>query len=181
MCRMSHYLVFLRAINLGARRKFPKGDIIGATEAAGFGDVATHINTGNVLVSTDLTSRTEVEEVLEEAYAADRGFEVPCIAYDVAEFRAVATRADELSAERPDLARHYVYLLKETPTPEVAAAVEATSGELGEMVVHGRAVHTLLGPGYQEGRVDPLNAVKLLGVATNRNVNVVRTLAQKWC
>ncbi|MNL73466.1 hypothetical protein D3C87_1989280 [compost metagenome] len=51
----------------------------------------------------------------------------------------------------------------------------------GEMVVRGRAAHALLGPAYQAGDVDPLGAAKLLGVATNRNVNVIRTLARKWC
>lgn len=181
MCHVTQFLVFLRAINLGARRKFPKDDIVAATQRAGFSGVATHINTGNVLVSTDLADREAVESVLEEAYLADRGFEVPCIAFEREEFVDLARRAVELSAVRPGLERHYVYLLKDAPGADVVEAVEALSGDVGEMVVQGRAVHALLGPGYQDGRVDPLKATKLLGVATNRNLNVVRTLAQKWC
>ena len=35
--------------------------------------------------------------------------------------------------------------------------------------------------GYQDGMVDPLGAAKLLGVGTNRNLNVVTTIAAKWC
>ncbi|MGN0063412.1 MAG: DUF1697 domain-containing protein [Nocardioides sp.] len=178
---MTQFLVFLRAINLGARRKFPKDAIVAATQAAGFTGVATHINTGNVLLSTDLGDREAVEGALEAAYLADRGFEVPCIAFEAREFADLARRAVELSEERPGLERHYVYLLKEAPSADVVAAVEATSSDVGEMVVEGRAAHALLGPGYQDGKVDPLNAAKLLGVATNRNLNVVRTLAQKWC
>ena len=42
------YVAFLRAINLGATRKFPKDAIKAATEAAGGSDVETYINTGNV-------------------------------------------------------------------------------------------------------------------------------------
>jgi uncharacterized protein (DUF1697 family) len=42
------YVAFLRAINLGAKGKFPKAAIIRAVEAAGFTDVETYINTGNV-------------------------------------------------------------------------------------------------------------------------------------
>lgn len=178
---MSHYAVFLRAINLGAKRKFPKDAILATTSAAGFEDVATHINTGNVRVSTGLSTREEVERTLEEAYLADRGFEVPCIAFEVSEFAALAARAEELSAAREGLDRHYVYLLKQELTPDQVALVEGASGATGEMVVDGRAVHALLGPGYQPGRVDPLNAAKHLGVATSRNLNVVRTVAQKWC
>ena len=42
------YVAFLRAINLGAKRKFPQDAIKTATEAAGGSDVETYINTGNV-------------------------------------------------------------------------------------------------------------------------------------
>lgn len=178
---MARFLVFLRAINLGPTRKFPKADIVASTVGAGFADVETHIASGNVRVDTAMRSRTKIEAALEKAYAADRGFEVPCIAFSVAEFLEIAAQAEELNAARPGLARHYVYLLKAEPSREDIARVEGTSGALGEMVVRGRAAHALLQPGYADGKVDPLNAAKLLGVATNRNVTVVRTLAQKWC
>jgi uncharacterized protein (DUF1697 family) len=178
---MPSHLVFLRAINLGPTRKFPKDDIIRTTAAAGFDDVRTHINTGNVRVTSNARSRRTVESKLEAAYAADRGFDVPCIAFTVAEFVEVAAYASELSEAHPGLARHYVYLLKEELAPEQVEAVEATASDAGRMVVRGRAAHALLEPGYEGGTVDPLKAAKLLGVGTNRNLNVVQTLAQKWC
>ena len=61
-------LAFLRAINLGATRKFPKAEIVAATEAAGGTDVATHINTGNVRLATRMRSRERIEAALEAAY-----------------------------------------------------------------------------------------------------------------
>src|SRR3990170_2320186 len=76
---MPTYVAFLRAINLGATRKFPKADIVSATEAAGGTDVATYINTGNVRLSSTMRSRGRVEAALEQAYAAERGFPVPTI------------------------------------------------------------------------------------------------------
>lgn len=176
---MTTYLAFLRAINLGPTRKFPKGDIVRAVEAAGFRDVATHINTGNVRFTSAMRSRPRIEAALEEAFRADRGFEVPTIVFTADEFADLAREAHAVT--RDDLARHYVYLLKQEPTDAARAAVEATNTEVGEMIVRGRAVHALLRTGYQDGVVDPLGAAKLLGVATNRNLNVVTTLAQKWC
>ncbi len=97
---MPTYVAFLRAINLGATRKFPKADIIAATEAAGGTDVATHINTGNVLLTTSLRSRAKVEAALEAAYEADRGFAVPTIVFTPAELRQIAADADELARPR---------------------------------------------------------------------------------
>lgn len=178
---MSTYLAFLRAINLGTKRVFPKDDIRRAVEAAGFEDAVTHLNTGNVRFTSRMRSRARIEQALEREFFADRGFDVPTIVFSAAEFAALATEARELSAGRPGIARHYVYLLKDEPPADVVAQIEATSGPHGEMIVRGRAAHALLGPGYQDGTVDPLRAAKLLGVATNRNLNVVSSLAERWC
>lgn len=175
------YLAFLRAINLGPNRKFPNEAIRRAVEGAGFTDVETHINTGNVRFTTSMRSRAKIESALEDAFAADRGFDVPTIVFTTTEFARIARDAAELSAERPGLARHYVYLMKDELPADAVTRVEALAGPAGEMIVRGRAAHALLGPAYQAGSVDPLRAAKLLGVATNRNLNVVTTLARKWC
>lgn len=178
---MTTYVAFLRAINLGAKRVFPKGDIVRVATDAGFGNVETHINTGNVRFDTTLRSRERIASTLESAFLADRGFEVPTIVFTTAEFAELAREAVALSAERPDLARHYVYLLRDEPSAEQAALIESLSSERGDMVVRGRAVHALLFPNYEAGVVDPHGVVKLLGDGTNRNLNVVTTIAEKWC
>lgn len=175
---MPTHLAFLRAINLGAKRKFPKDAIRAACESAGFTDVETYINTGNVRVTSSLRSRAKVEAALEEGFLAATGFEVPTIVFTQAEFAQVGKDAEELYAER-ELSRHYVLLLKEPVTDP--AAVEALSTAGHRAVVRGRACHLLLGAGYEAGVVDPLRVEKLIGVATNRNYNVVTTLAKKWC
>ncbi|NHB83952.1 DUF1697 domain-containing protein [Tessaracoccus sp. HDW20] len=178
---MPTYVAFLRAINLGANRKFPKDDIRRTVEAAGFSDVQTHINTGNVRLTSSMRSRPKIEATLEAAFAADRGFEVPTIVFTSAELSAIADDALGLAEQHPGLARHYIYLLKDEPSPELKSRVEATSSERGNMVVRGRAVHALLWPGYQDGVVDPLGAARLLEPATNRNAAVIQAIVDKWC
>lgn len=178
---MAVRLAFLRAVNLGAKRVFPKTDIQRVVASVGFEDVATHINTGNVRFETRMRSRDRIETLLEQAFAADRGFDVPTITFTAAEFADLAAETAQINAEHPGLARHYVYLLKEPLDAEQRAAVEATRAEHGQMLVRGRAAHALLAPGYQNGTVDPLGAAPLLGTATNRNLNVIQTLAAKWC
>ena len=92
---MPTYVAFLRAINLGATRKFPKEAIVAATEAAGFAGVATHINTGNVRLETTMRSRARIEDALERAYLDDRGFEVPTIVFSTAELREIGEEGVE--------------------------------------------------------------------------------------
>src|ERR1700755_590914 len=94
---MATYVAFLRAINLGANRKFPKDAIVAAVEGAGFTDVATYINTGNVRFDTTMRSRAKIEAALEEAFLADRGFEVPTIVFTQAELCEVAADAERFA------------------------------------------------------------------------------------
>lgn len=175
---MATYVGFLRAINLGATRKFPKAAIVRAVEQAGFGDVETYINTGNVRFATTMRSRARIEDALERAFAAEAGFDVPTIVFSPAELRQIAADAERFAAGHEG--RHYVSLLKQDPTPEQVEAIEAArpSGEVAR--VGGRAVHLLLGPNYHQATLTNAVVEKHLGVSTNRNLNVIKTLADKW-
>ena len=175
---MPTYVAFLRAINLGARRKFPKDAIRAAAEGAGFTDVETYINTGNLRVTTRMRSRTKVEEALEKAFCEDRGFEVPTIAFTPAEVTAIAEEATEFAKDHDGA--HYVSLLKEEPSRDLIERIEA-AGRGGESArVGGRAVHLMLGANYHEAKLSNATVEKLMGVATNRNLKVIRTIAEKW-
>lgn len=176
---MATYLAFLRAINLGATRKFPKGDIVAATEAAGFTEVATHINTGNVRFTTGMRSRGRIEAALEAAYLADRGFEVPTIVFTPVELCAIVEDAEEVAAGHPGT--HYVSLLKHEPGPEPARQIEELSSGSDLARVRGRAVHLLVTDPYHQAGLTNATVEKQLGVATNRNLNVLRAIADKWC
>lgn len=171
------YLGFLRAINLGATRKFPKAAIVEAVEAAGFTEVATYINTGNVRFDTTLRSRAKIEAALEKAFEAAAGFEVPTIVFTQKELRAIADEADTFGHR----GKHYVSLLKTAPSTAAVRKVEevATADEVAK--VGGRAVHLLLGENYHEAKLTNAVVEKHLGVATNRNLTVIRALAEKWC
>lgn len=176
---MATYIAFLRAINLGAKRKFPKAAIVRATESAGFTDVETYINTGNVRFSTTLRSRARIEAALEAAYLDEAGFEVPTIVFTQAELRTIAADAEGFADGHEGL--HYVSLLKSPPTPAAIAMLEERSTAEEVARVGGRAVHLLLRPAYHEARLTNAVVERALGVATNRNLTVVRALAEKWC
>lgn len=175
---MATYIGFLRAINLGATRKFPKDAIAAAVERAGFTGVETYINTGNVRFDTRMRSRPRIEAALEEAFLADRGFDVPTIVLTPAELRAIAADAERF-ADGHD-GRHYISLLKQEPTAAQVAAVEAagTAGEVAK--VGSRAVHLLLGGDYHVAKLTNAAVEKHLGVATNRNLTVIDELARRW-
>ena len=174
---MATYIGFLRAINLGRNRKFPKASIIRAVEAAGFTDVATYINTGNVRFDTPLRSRAKIEAALEAAFEAEAGFAVPTVVFTQKELREIAEHAASFGHG----GRHYVSLLKKDPSPAAVKRLEESSTTDEVAKVGGRAVHLLIGENYHEARLTNAAVEKHLGVATNRNINVIRALAEKWC
>lgn len=173
---MAAYVGFLRAINLGARRQFPATAVVAAVTHAGFTDAETYLNTGNVRFSTTLRSRARIEQRLEEAFLADRGFEVPTVVLTCAELRDLAEEASGLG----HAGQHYVSLLKSPPSPAAVEALEALSTTEEVARVGERAVHLMLGESYRQARLTNAVVERHLGVATNRNLRVIRTLAQRW-
>jgi uncharacterized protein (DUF1697 family) len=174
---MATYIAFLRAINLGPKRKLAKASIVKAVESAGFNDVETYINTGNVRFDTTLRSRAKIESALEEAFAAEAGFEVPTIVFTQQELREIADHASRLGHG----GRHYVSLLKDAPSAAAVKRLEESSTAEEVAKVGGRAVHLLLGANYHEAKLTNAAVEKALGVATNRNLTVISALAEKWC
>ncbi|MBU2075709.1 MAG: DUF1697 domain-containing protein [Actinobacteria bacterium] len=176
---MATYVAFLRAINLGATRKFPKDDIVAATRAAGFEDVATHINTGNVRISTRMRSRARIEAALEAAYLADRGFEVPTIVYAGSELCEVHEHASTVD----HAGQHYVALLRDEPTDEGVQRLREKAQPGERIEVGGRAVHLLVSEdGVHGTKLTNTLVEKCLGTtSTWRNPTVVAALVEKWC
>jgi uncharacterized protein (DUF1697 family) len=178
---MPTYVAFLRAINLGATRKFSKDAIKAATEAAGGSEVETYINTGNVRLTHSARSVAAVQAALEEAYAAEAGFEVPTIVFTTSDLAALTARAEELHAEHDPSGQHYVTLYSTAPTAATAEAVHALEHDGETVVVDKRAAYVLLDGNIHTSKVLASKQFKSLGSGTARTVKVLRTVAEKWC
>jgi uncharacterized protein (DUF1697 family) len=178
--RVPAYVAFLRAINVG-KRKYPMAELRAALDKAGFVDAETHIQTGNVLLTSPLRSRAKLEQRLEQLFEEDRGFDVRTVVLTPAEVAQVVADGDELAAQHPAEHGHYVSLLKDEPTADGIERLEGHGHPDETVVVRSRAVHLLYDKPYHEARMSNAAIEKVLGVATNRNMKVMRAIAQKWC
>jgi uncharacterized protein (DUF1697 family) len=176
---MPAHIGFLRAVNIG-KRPYKTAELRSALIGAGYDDVETHIQTGNIKIATPLRSRAKVEAELEALFLADRGFEVVTIVFSPKELTKLATDADELAERHGFEYGHYLSLLKTEPTAKDVAGIEALSGNGETLVVRGRAVHLLYDVPYGEAKNSNAQVEKLLGPATNRNAKVIRAMAEKW-
>ncbi|MEU0313298.1 DUF1697 domain-containing protein [Nocardioides sp. NPDC006273] len=171
------WIAFLRAINLGANRKFPKQAIIAAVVRAGGTSVETYINTGNVRFEHPAGDRAEMEAILEEAFAADRFFEVPTICLTPAELKVIANDAAAVGTGHEG--KQFVFLCKELTDSGSRDALVARAGDGERVYVIGRAVH-LLTETFHQTKITNAVVERHIAVSTNRNLNVIRTLADRW-
>jgi uncharacterized protein (DUF1697 family) len=72
------YVGLLRAVNLGSTRKVPMAELRELmTDELGFEDVATLVQSGNVVFTAPRTSAAELGDRIGDALEARYGFEVP--------------------------------------------------------------------------------------------------------
>ena len=183
MGAMPTFIAFLRAVNVG-KRKYPMAELREALTAAGFEEVATHIQTGNVLVRTSMRSRAKVTAALEKAMLEDRGFAVSVVLMTPAELTEVYDEArsfaEDFSSKGNEIQGHYLTLLAEPPTAGAAKKLEARSEPGEEVRVGKRAVHLMLAKHYSEASTSNAEVERHLGVATTRSLTVITKLAEKW-
>ncbi len=175
---MSTYLVFLRSINV-APRFVKMAALRGHLEAAGFGDVETYIQSGNVRLASRSRSTEKVTETLEETLHAALGFEVRAVVRKPAELAGTVENAP--ASPLGDGARHYLTLLRDKPSAEAAEKLAAWEVEGERLQLIGRDVHLWITKPYNEAKASNARVEKITGVAaTTRDWKVVTTLAAKW-
>jgi uncharacterized protein (DUF1697 family) len=174
---MPRSLAFLRAINLGRNRRFPMAEVKACLAAAGFTDVETHLATGNVRLTTGMRSRRLLEAELERVFEAHTGFAVPTVVLQPTELTRLY---DEAVALDVTAARRYVSLLKDAPTPEVAALIDGWDAPGEGARVLGRAIYWWIDHPSRNATFSNARAERHLGTATTRDLKVIAKLVEKW-
>lgn len=123
-------VVLLRGINVGGHRKVPMADLRATVEGAGCTDVATYIQSGNVVCRAHGT-HAAIELRLEQAIAAAFGFHVDTVVRTAAQWSSYVDTAHfpDAAAARPN---HLLLALAKRPLPASARdqlAARCTAGE----------------------------------------------------
>ena len=170
---MPRYVALLRGVNVGGSGRMAMADLRACVEGIGHEDVATHIQTGNVLFSTRMRSAEKVARALEEAVEADLGFQTAVMVRTAAQLTAAL---DERPFPDADPKTLHIAFLRETPPAAKATALVAPDGP-DEAVVIGREVHLHYPDGMGRSKLSGAYIEKALGVpATARRRGVVEKI-----
>lgn len=178
---MPRHLAFLRAINLGALRKVPMAQLRERLSQAGFTDVATHIQTGNIALTSTMRSATKVEAAIEDLLGEWRGFEVPTMVRSPGEFRALVQQIDATPPMAGANPHRYVAFAKAEVSVAAQAALTAYADTPERSCVVGRDVLLEIDGDFPTARLAGAKLERLAGTAlTARDIRVVRAINEKW-
>ncbi len=173
---MRHVLL-LRGINLGPTRRVPMAELRTLFAAAGYEDVRTYVQSGNLVLGSS-TAAADLEREAARLIGERFGFEVAVIARTQRELGAVV-KLNPLADVADDPKRYQVSFLARKPPPDLVAALQAQAAESERLVAHGRELYAWHPNGVARSKLWNALAGKGLKItATARNWTTVTTLLE---
>lgn len=174
---MGRMVALLRAVNVGGR-KLPMAELRILCSKLGWKDVATYIQSGNVVFSAD-GKPAAIERQLEDAVAKQYGFDAPVIVRTAAQW-AHYPSGNPFPKAGKDEPNRLMLLLSKTPPAKGAEDVIQARATAGEVVKRaGDALWIHFPEGAGTSKLSPSAIDRAIGSpATSRNYRTVTTLME---
>ncbi|MBV9606555.1 MAG: DUF1697 domain-containing protein [Solirubrobacterales bacterium] len=177
MARNTSKILLLRGINLGPHKRVAMPELRAALTEAGFADVRTYVQSGNVVLASRASPAkvgAEAERVIAERF----GFDVDVIVRTADELADVVAR-NPLADVAVDPKRYQVSFLDAEPDPAALEKIAALKAEPERLVAIGRELYAWHPDGIGRSKMWNKLAGAGLGVrATARNWTTVTTLLE---
>jgi uncharacterized protein (DUF1697 family) len=174
---MARLVVLLRAINIGSRNRISMPELRTALEDAGYADVRTYLQSGNVVL-TSTASAKNVARACERLIADRFRLEIAVVARTRSELAKVVDR-NPLKRVAKDPKRYQVSFLETKPSAKIVHELEDVAADREEVVSIGREIYAWHPAGVARSKLWAKLAGKNLGVtATARNWTTVAKLLE---
>lgn len=173
---MPTWVALLRAVNLGSRNKVPMPRLREVLAEAGFTEVRTYVNSGNVVLDSPRRSPAAVGTAVRGLIAEHFGVDTPVIVRTGAQLAAVRdwNPFPDAAAERPNL----VAVLHLSAEPDAAAVGTLLAADHTPVRIAHRGSEVVVDWYDRTGRPSADRALSRLGVeATARNWRTLTALA----
>jgi uncharacterized protein (DUF1697 family) len=172
---VARHILLLRGINIGARNRIAMPELRRVLTEAGFEDVRTYLQSGNVVLSStakpDVVAR-RCEQLIERTF----GLDVDVIVRTKAELVRVVER-NPLGEIATDPKRYQVSFLATKPKADVVKRLEAAARAPEQFVAVGREIYAWHPDTIARSKLWALLGGRQLGVtATSRNWSTVTKL-----
>jgi len=176
---MPTHVALLRGINLGGHNKVAMAELRELVSSLGHADVATYIQSGNVVFTSDQSDTAALAAALEQAIATS--LSVPCRVVVLSREELAQVARDNPYPDEQNLRAVHAVFLSGDPGPDVAERVAAAqqiaekqgSSDTAQLIGHTIFLHTP--DGY--GRSDLAAALVKLG---QKKTDTVTGTARNW-
>ena len=174
---MARLIVLLRGVNLGSTNRVAMSKLRAVLEEAGFEDVRTYLQSGNVVLSSR-DSAAKVAQACERLIDKEFGLEIPVVVRTRAELARVAKR-NPLGKVAKNPKRYQVSFLEKKPTGTLIRKLEEVAAPSERIVAEGREIYAWHPEGVARSKLWAALAGKDLGMtATARNWTTVTKLLE---
>jgi uncharacterized protein (DUF1697 family) len=119
-------IALLRGINVGGHKIIPMAKLKTIFESAGYTNVGTFIQSGNVLFDTRTSDTEKLRIIIEKMLTETFGYEVPTIIRSADEMKKVVTKNPFAEDHVEKKTKYYVMFLERKPTKSERQSVLAT-------------------------------------------------------
>ncbi|MBI4931314.1 MAG: DUF1697 domain-containing protein [Bacteroidetes bacterium] len=116
----THYLALLRGVNVGGNNIIKMSDLKACFENMGFTDVATYIQSGNVLFQSDEKEKTKLTNKIEKVLSEKFHYRSRIVVVSHKQLKKVVDEAPRRFGKDADNYRYDVIFLKEPLSPNEA-------------------------------------------------------------
>lgn len=175
-------VALLRAVNVGGRGVLSMSDLRALTAGLGHRDVATYIQSGNLVFTTDrpatsIAARKRIGDELGAAIADQHQVRTTVMIRTVDELRD-ASRAMPFLADEPDSSKLMIVFLDDAPDAASIAALDPARFVPDRFAVLGREMFIHYPNGAGRSKLTASSFEKLGVAGTARNLNTVRKLIE---
>ena len=122
-------VALLRGINVGGNNIIKMGDLRLSFENMGFTDVASYIQSGNILFCTKAAGKARLEKSIEKALCERFGCASPVVLVGADDLKGIVAEAPAGFGKQPERYRYDVVFVKEPlTTAEVLAQISTKPG-----------------------------------------------------
>ena len=176
---VNRYVALLRGINVGGNNMVPMAALKACMEAQRFRDVATYIQSGNVLFSADSSDSAALTKRIEHALETTFEFPIPVVVRSIEQIIAVVKRAPKGFGTRPAEYRYDVFFLKEPLTADEAMTSVTTKAGVDRVWAgDGVLYFSRLTRRAAESQMSRIVGRPIYRSMTIRNWNTTRKLAE---
>jgi len=169
----------LRGINIGPHKRMKMEKLRASSEALGFEEVKTYIQSGNLVFRAGKLRPEALSKKLEEQIVRDFGFSCQIILRSKEEFEHIVTGNPLLGERALDESKLHVVFVRETPSPAAIRKLESLTLEPDKVRHAGKEIYFYFPNGVSGSSLwkHPLDRV-LEVPSTMRNWRTVITLRE---